>query len=1089
MPNQFNIPGLSDSIKEITKLNESVNKLAKDLLDSAVNGEKLAKSLGGSQGLKDYIELQKKANTVKKETETISDKVTKKEKELENAQGDLAKKLAIATLAVQKQNAENKNYAKSQDENRTALEKFNAKILESTRVSKELGAQMALMALEGKKNTAEYKELEAQFTKAAATSKQLNDSYRDISKTAGDNRALVGSYSSELKGHFEMINSSINGLKGNIASGNWSGAFNDARTVVQGFGNYLKKSTDSAKEFGNEMKANGGVFGSLKTKVSDAGTSIVNFFKPAEQNSSKMKEGLDRIMIGFKQNTVAISETTAVQIEANVAGEVANDTAKSGTIFTNLWAGAQLLFAGATGVATGAVAVLGVALAAIGIGLIIAAVALLAEGLSNFRPLMNFLKDSMAGVGAVVEMLSDKITQFVVNIKSVGDLLSKIGDIIAHPIDSIKKIGNEMAETAKKGAELSEATRKLTAAQKDYTIESKNVENQIKTLMLQAKNRTTSEEDRIKLLKRAQELEEGMHNKKVSMWQQEMELNLQNLKNKGKITDAEIALLRKGDQAALDSLKKRTSISSGEIDTFREIMQKKADIDGEGITIRERSQNQIDTLNDKAQKKKEDADKKIEEADKKKLDRQKKMAEMAISTMKLTLDNEIASYDQSQHIASDNLAHVQAISLMKQKIAEAEAQKELIGLDKNSIDAKAILQKKSEEYQKIEIEKSKAIKDIQLGIAKFELELYDINTYLILDNQKNLTDDLINEQRRRIKESLALHLEQSRAELGIDKDSTDEKLLLSEKIGAKLSANELKYLGILKTAKSKATKDDEKLVQTALDIKVKAINEEEKTENRKFNLINKGSFANAKNQLKNEEIRLKSERELYKGNAEKTAEIDLQLAENKQKLDKLTSEQKANALQSGLSMLIDIAGKESAVGKAAATAQALINTYQGITKTIAEYPGPIGIALSALTGTVGFMNVAKINGVQGFYEGTENAPYTGKAIVDEIGAEIHMDKKGNIKSFGSDSGARLTDIVQGDKIIPADISAIIRQTMFSNGIKDSQKVNFDYAEMGKYFDKSASKIVLAVNNQKPSSPNIIIQKDLSLRATFKGRKV
>src|ERR1019366_1615900 len=110
---------------------------------------------------------------------------------------------------------------------------------------------------------AEYKALGIEFTKAAATSKHLNDSYRDISKTAGDNKALVGSYSEELKGQFDMINGSLTGLKENLSNGNWAGALSEGRKVVEGFGSYLKTATSSTKDLGNETKSTVGIFGGL----------------------------------------------------------------------------------------------------------------------------------------------------------------------------------------------------------------------------------------------------------------------------------------------------------------------------------------------------------------------------------------------------------------------------------------------------------------------------------------------------------------------------------------------------------------------------------------------------------------------------------------------------------------------------------------------------------------------------------------------------------------------------------------------------------------------------------------------------------
>jgi TP901 family phage tail tape measure protein len=75
-------------------------------------------------------------------------------------------------------------------------------------------------------------------------------------------------------------------------------------------------------------------------------------------------------------------------------------------------------------------------------------------------------------------------------------------------------------------------------------------------------------------------------------------------------------------------------------------------------------------------------------------------------------------------------------------------------------------------------------------------------------------------------------------------------------------------------------------------------------------------------------------------------------------------------------------------------------------------------------------------GFEGFYKGTDNAPQ-GFAWVDEKGAEIHTDKHGNIKDFGSDGGARLKFLDQGDKIIPHEKSMQLLNTNLPTVIEKS----------------------------------------------------
>jgi hypothetical protein len=426
---------------------------------------------------------------------------------------------------------------------------------------------------------------------------------------------------------------------------------------------------------------------------------------------------------------------------------------------------------------------------------------------------------------------------------------------------------------------------------------------------------------------------------------------------------------------------------------------------------------------------------------------------------------------------------------MKEQIAKAEMAKNLIGVKKGSLDEILIRNATAQEILKIENESSKALADIQTNRAKFELALYDVNTQLILDKQGDLTDLLINEQKNRIKESLKLHKDALREELKIDKDTTDEKLKLYEKTGAKLTENELKYLAFIKTQEAKANKESKSLDKALLDSKLKSNTDEEKDSIRHFKLLQKGNLANNIFELKEEEKRLKKDREAQKDNADAIAKIDLALAENKQKLDNLVSKSKSEGLQESLTQLIEFAGKESAVGKAAAIAQTTINAYEGASRALKDYPAPYSYFVAGLTIANGFSNVTKILGIDAFAKGTDYAPQ-GTHIVDEEGAELIFSRGGQLITTGSDKGAHFHDFKGGETVIPADISAIIKQSLFASyGMNEQQqRQSIDYAEMGKYFDKSASKIVNAVNANGKNQLNVIVQRNIHDRVTFKGKR-
>lgn len=78
------------------------------------------------------------------------------------------------------------------------------------------------------------------------------------------------------------------------------------------------------------------------------------------------------------------------------------------------------------------------------------------------------------------------------------------------------------------------------------------------------------------------------------------------------------------------------------------------------------------------------------------------------------------------------------------------------------------------------------------------------------------------------------------------------------------------------------------------------------------------------------------------------------------KLEKAKEEAKLSLAQSVFGGLKSLAGEQSALGKAAAIAEATINTYLGVSKAISQGL-PMGAVMAAVTLATGMMNVAKIS--------------------------------------------------------------------------------------------------------------------------------
>jgi hypothetical protein len=126
--------------------------------------------------------------------------------------------------------------------------------------------------------------------------------------------------------------------------------------------------------------------------------------------------------------------------------------------------------------------------------------------------------------------------------------------------------------------------------------------------------------------------------------------------------------------------------------------------------------------------------------------------------------------------------------------------------------------------------------------------------------------------------------------------------------------------------------------------------------------------------------------------------------------------------------------------KAYAIVNSIINTATAVVRALPNVP------LSVAVGIIGAAQTALIASQQipQFYKGVENSQYEGWAIKDEQGAEVHLDKKGNIKDMGQNKGAKYTYVEKGDTILTASKSLAFNKELNSilsnNGISSGSTV-------------------------------------------------
>ncbi len=98
----------------------------------------------------------------------------------------------------------------------------------------------------------------------------------------------------------------------------------------------------------------------------------------------------------------------------------------------------------------------------------------------------------------------------------------------------------------------------------------------------------------------------------------------------------------------------------------------------------------------------------------------------------------------------------------------------------------------------------------------------------------------------------------------------------------------------------------------------------------------------------------------YKDWLEKDYITFKQYAELKEKLDKEKTRGKLQLASQALGQLAQFAGEETKLGKAAAIAQATINTFLGVSQSLSSYPMPIAGIFAALSLASGLATVQKI---------------------------------------------------------------------------------------------------------------------------------
>lgn len=163
-----------------------------------------------------------------------------------------------------------------------------------------------------------------------------------------------------------------------------------------------------------------------------------------------------------------------------------------------------------------------------------------------------------------------------------------------------------------------------------------------------------------------------------------------------------------------------------------------------------------------------------------------------------------------------------------------------------------------------------------------------------------------------------------------------------------------------------------------------------------YNLMNQSNQAYFDEQKARVEAQYEYQLQFANGNAEAERQLQEDLAKRKR----------------------EIANQEAKARKEQAIFNIIMNTAQGVTSALASYPP--NFILAGIIGALGIAQLAMVNSAKTpqYFKGRKGGKAE-LAMTDERGAELHTDKYGNIKDWGTDKGARYKWLDEGDTIFTA----------------------------------------------------------------------
>jgi len=784
----------------------------------------------------------------------------------------------------------------------------------------------------------------------------------------------------------------------------------DEKALADEINDKLNKNTDFIKANVSENEKLKIGIGGYKDAVKDA-IGETGIYTGELGNVAKVYDAASKAVAPFVNDIKATAENMK---SSTVETEGMSVAQKGLTIATNLGSGAMRIFA--------------LAVAATGVGAIIIVIALLINYFRQLDPVMDKVEQLFAGVGGAIDAVTNIVGDFVTNLKSASDFIGKMGSILAHPIDSFKSLGKEMASAAEEAANLKERQQDLADQMDINSILNKKQESEIGRLLIQAKDKSKSDAETNKAFADAEKLNAEIfeRNKKAST--EGLEIAIVEAKKKKKLTEDEIEDLRNLDIAKANTLLNEGKITTESYNQLKTAFESKIDVENQYNEQLDKITTKSNNAIEKQQAANEAAAKKTEEAKQKILD---DAAALSTARLNLFLSEQgirVKSLEEDLRLNEEILNKKLEIA-QKEFEASKKTQADKIGLLAAENEAKnEFLQKQT---------------DLVVENAQHELDIYLDTHKSKIEANKFLTEELLNQEKERLD--------------GIAKEQQEfEQLRLTNGV-----ITEQEYQDAIKQVQ-----DDTRVAKEEAQAERDQAEADRKIADIENQLATSQSDFDKDLALKIERLNLQKAAELKNANdtgADKTIIIAKYTGIEKQ-LRNDVEQSKLALISSGLSQAKGLFKENTAAYKILAVAEATINTYKAASMALSTYAYPIGGIFAGLAIAQGLIQVSQIVGVK-LAKGAIDLNGPGSTTSDSIPAQLSRGES----VINAESTAKNKSLLQAiNTNSGVDFAKQVFPSSVANIYNNNQQQPMDY-------DLLASKISEA--NKSLPAPNVKVGVD------------